>query len=95
VDDIAPADALHAYSVRSPCRALGITDASIVTADAAEAERCCTCPDPIKDLKLAGIGYLYGRDGVARTAMAAKAAKPFAPHACQDRVRFVGEPVRW
>ncbi len=89
VDDIAPADALHAFVFRSPVAHGVISELDV--SDAAQAEGVhlvFTC----KDLEEAGVdiaisgAILKNRDG-------SDAAKPLRPMLARDRVRFVGEPV--
>ncbi len=89
VDDIAPADALHAFVFRSPVAHGVITALDVSDAAGADGVHLVfTC----KDLEEAGVDIsiagatLKNRDGT-------DAAKPLRPMLAKEKLRFVGEPV--
>ncbi|MGR3496866.1 xanthine dehydrogenase family protein molybdopterin-binding subunit [Citreimonas sp.] len=89
VDDIAPADALRAYVLRSP-----VAHAEITTLDTADAEEA-----PGVHLVLTGQKMLDAGLDTAMNAVLTKnrdgssAASPKRPTLAEGRVRFVGEPI--
>jgi carbon-monoxide dehydrogenase large subunit len=89
IDDVAPADALHAYVVRSPVAHATIDRLDLEAAHAADGVHLVLSVD---DLDAAGITtamratVLDNRDGT-------KAAAPVRPYLARGRVRFVGDPV--
>ncbi|MEM9969039.1 MAG: xanthine dehydrogenase family protein molybdopterin-binding subunit [Pseudomonadota bacterium] len=89
VDDIAPADALHAFFFRSPVAHGEIAELDV--SEAAAAPGVCTVLT-CADLEAAGMNIAMAgavvdnRDGT-------KGAAPMRPILAKDRVRYVGEPV--
>lgn len=89
VDDIAPADALHAYVFRSPVAHALITDLDVRDAlDVAGVHAVITSADLDKAGLDTGMAFSSApmRDG-------SKAPRPKRPLLAEDRVRFVGEAV--
>ncbi|WP_319826133.1 xanthine dehydrogenase family protein molybdopterin-binding subunit [Thalassovita sp.] len=89
VDDIAPADALHAFVVRSPVAHGVITALNVEDARQADGvHMVLTGPDLIAagiDKNLHAV-IIKNRDG-------SPAASPFRPILAVDKLRYVGEPV--
>ncbi len=89
VDDIAPADALHGFVLRSP-----VAHGEIATLDVGPAREADGVHLVVtaEDLEAAGVTLVMGatvltnRDG-------SKAAAPMRPLVAKRRVRFVGEPI--
>ena len=89
VDDIAPADALHAYYLRSP-----VAHAEIVTLDVTEARAAegVAAVLTIEDLEAAGMGIHIGTT-VVKNRDGTMGAEPLRPALAKGRVRHVGEPM--
>ena len=89
VDDIAPANALFAFYLRSPVAHAVITDLDVSDARAAEGvQAVLTCADleaAGMDVNMAG-ALVDNRDGT-------KGAATQRPMLARDRLRYVGEPV--
>jgi len=89
VDDIAPADALHAVFVRSP-----VAHADIASIDADEARQMpgVAAVLTLADLEAAGVtvGMKYSP---VKQPDGSEPPMPERPTLARDRVRFVGEPV--
>ena len=89
VDDIAPADAAHAFFLRATVAHADIGSIDLEDAKAAPGVLCILTAD---DLEAAGVDLhipttpVKNRDG-------AEAPDPFRPVLAKGRVRFVGEPV--
>ncbi|MGR3503296.1 xanthine dehydrogenase family protein molybdopterin-binding subunit [Pseudaestuariivita sp.] len=89
VDDIAPADALHAYVVRSSVAHGEITELDVADAREAEGVHLVLTAEDLEaggfTLGMAG-SLVTNRDG-------SKGAAPLRPELAKGRVRHVGEPV--
>jgi carbon-monoxide dehydrogenase large subunit len=89
VDDVAPANALHAYFLRAPVAHGTITELDVEDAREAEGVHAVlTCAD----LEAAGMKIgLFGSQ--IKNSDGSKAAGPLRPMLAKDKVRYVGEPV--
>lgn len=89
IDDTAPADALHAYVLRSP-----VAHADLAPPDLAEARSAPGVVAAIAaaDLRAAGVDLAIAAS-VLTNSDGTRGAAPLRPLLAEDRVRFVGEPV--
>ncbi|MFZ5752579.1 MAG: xanthine dehydrogenase family protein molybdopterin-binding subunit [Pseudomonadota bacterium] len=89
IDDTAPADALHAYVLRSP-----VAHADLAPPDLAEARSGPGVVAAIgaADLRAAGVDLAIAAS-VLTNSDGTRGAAPLRPLLAEDRVRFVGEPV--
>lgn len=89
VDDIAPADALHAFVFRAPMAHGTITALELDEARAAEGVQLVVT---VEDMEAAGIDIAMNAT-VVKNRDGSEGAKPLRPMLAKGKVRHVGEPI--